>query len=292
MGSKDIKGTISTILNQVGFLNFYGSMRRKLTKSQVAVLLYHRICPESDSWSLKPLTPEKFERQIEYFYNEFDIIAIEQLIEFLNHREPLPKKAVAITFDDGYKDNYDYAYPILKKYRAPATIFLTTGHIGTGKLFWWDMVRYMISQTTSDKLDLGYLGKYKLYKNSNDFNSASIIIEKLKRIPYNQKRHILEMMAQVLGVNIPIDAGKKLILSWEEIIEMSRNRITFGAHTVNHPELINMPLNEAKSEILQSKKDIERKIGAPVSLFSFPNGDSSPELINFIKEVGFLCAFF
>ena len=143
----EIEGLVAATANYTRFLDAYAFLRRRLTKSQVAILLYHRVCPKKDNWSLGPLSPQSFETQMEYFCRSYEILPLEKLVQSMQSGRPLPEKAVVITFDDGWRDNYVYAYPTLKKYHVPATIFLVTGHIGTGKLFWCDEVRYILWHT-------------------------------------------------------------------------------------------------------------------------------------------------
>jgi peptidoglycan/xylan/chitin deacetylase (PgdA/CDA1 family) len=287
----EIKAMVSSIADYSGFLNTYAFLRRKLTKSQVAVLMYHRVCPRNDNWSLDPLSPQGFEKQMEYFCRNFEVISLAELSRYLQQRKYLPEKAVVITFDDGYKDNYLYAYPIIKKYHIPATIFLTTGHIGTGRLFWFDKVGYIIQHTSVNNLDLGKFGNHARKSNIDNLHTKVTIIERLKRMPEEEKNFLIERLLSISRItNIPTDVGKELILTWDEVKEMSNDGVDFGAHSVSHPILTNIPLEQAKMEILQSKKDIEEELSKEVIAFSYPNGDFNSEISKFIQESGFTCA--
>jgi len=286
----EIKALAAATANHLGLLDAYTFFRRKLTKSQVVILMYHRVSPSKDNWSLEPLSPQTFERQIEYFCRKYEILDLGELVQFIQQGKSLPQKAMVITFDDGYKDNYLYAYPILKKYHIPAIIFLTTGHIGTGKLFWWDKVSYVIQQTNVGQLNLDELGNYSLQSELDKSHASFIITERLKKLPEGKKERLIEKLLSTAAVELPPNLGKELILSWDEVVEMSNNGISFGAHSVNHPILTNMPLEQAKWEIIQSKKDIEGRICKEVITFSYPNGDFSPEIAKFIQESGFSCA--
>ena len=227
---------------------------------------------------------------MEYFCRKYEILSLDKLAHYIHRKKSLPEKAVVITLDDGYKDNYLYAYPILRKYRIPATIFLTTGHIGTGNLFWWDEVAYIIQHTAVSQLNLDELGGYSLHSKPARFHAAFAIKEGLRRLPNERRISLIEKLLSISGVDIPADLGKELVLSWDDIREMSNHGIDFGAHSVNHPVLTNMPLEQAEWEIAQSKKDIEEKLGKEVTTFSYPNGDFTPQIAKFIKESGFTCA--
>jgi peptidoglycan/xylan/chitin deacetylase (PgdA/CDA1 family) len=286
----DIKGLAATALNRLGFLDAYSFLRRKLTRSQVAILIYHRVCPDRDSWSLEPLSPQEFQKQIEYFCRNYELLSLDQLVSYIRQRKTLPEKAVVITFDDGYKDNYRYAYPLLKKYRIPATIFLATGCIGKDRLFWWDKVGYIIENSTVARLNLDELGSYSLRSNTDRHQAKFIISERLKNLPDGRKNVLIEKLTNICQVSIPPGLGKEFVLSWNEVREMSDDGISFGAHSVNHPILTNMPFERAKWEIVQSKKDIEERLGIQVTTFAYPNGNYDSKLHQFLKECGFTCA--
>ncbi len=285
-----LKTAAAIAANYSGLLDGYAFLRRKLTKSQVGILLYHRVCPSSDSWSVKPLSPRSFERQMEYLHRNYEILSLDTLVQYIQQGGPFPEKAVAITFDDGYKDNYLYAYPILVKHGIPATIFLTTGHIGSSKLFWFEQVKYVVQLTPLNQLELGELGSYPLGTEVDRFRTSLAIARRLQKLPEERKRGVIEKLVNTCQVDIPDNLGEELFLSWDEIREMSADGISFGAHTVNHPVLTNLPLERARWEIVQSKKDIEEKLGREVTAFAYPFGPFNAEIAGLVKESGFTSA--
>jgi peptidoglycan/xylan/chitin deacetylase (PgdA/CDA1 family) len=202
----------------------------------------------------------------------------------------LPQKAVAITFDDGYLDNYLYAYPFLKEHHIPATIFLTTGPIESNTLYWWDKIGYIIAHTSISQFNLSELGNFSLHSQKDKSRIQEEITEALKLVREDRKDFLISQLSKISGVEIPLNVAKGLILSWDQIKDMSNNGISFGAHTVNHPILTNIPLERARWEIIQSKIDIENVLNKNVSLFSYPNGDFNADIISIVKESGFICA--
>lgn len=292
LGYKERMSTlVAVVTNRLGFVDAYGSLRRRLLKSQVAILMYHRVMPQTDGWSFPLLVAASdFERQIQYLTREYNVLTLDELAQYIHEHKPLPKRAVVITFDDGYKDNYTYAYPILKKYGVPATIFVTTGYIGGGNLFWWDKVRYVIQHTAHKRIELDGLGAFSLSSTTERLRAILRIKEQLKELPEEEKNLLIERLISVSGVGIPTHLGKELILSWDEIREMCNNGITIGAHTVTHAILTKVSEEQAKYEIMQSKKDIEGKLQKAVTWFAYPNGDFSPETVRLLREAGFRCA--
>jgi peptidoglycan/xylan/chitin deacetylase (PgdA/CDA1 family) len=288
-----IKTATSAMANYSGFLDAYAFFKG-LAKPKVVILLYHRVSPDPDSWYLaEPVSPQDFEKQIEDFSRSYELLPLDKLARYLKQGKALPKKAVVITLDDGYQDNYLHAYPILKKHHVPATIFLTTGHIGTERLFWYNKVKYIIKATRLVKANLGNLGNFRLQSRSDRFNAGSAIVKGLSRIAEGERNTVIKELAGALKVKVPDDLGKKTMLSWSEVREMSHHGITFGAHTVSHPILTTLPLSQAKREIAQSKKDIEEKLGQTVTAFAYPSGgpgDFNSRIANLVRESGFLCA--
>lgn len=255
--------------------------------------MYHRVGTNKDIWSVDAINTSDFEKQMKYLLRTHKIISLEKLARAIVEKRTLPERAAVVTFDDGYKDNYTNVFPILKKYNIPATVFLTTGHIGTDNLFWWDKIGYILCNTKLKRLELEDFGDISLPSKGNISQSLDKIINRLNRTSEDKKCDLIEKLVEISDVDIPKGMGRNVILSWEEVKEMNENGINFGAHTVTHPILTRLSAKQAKHEIVQSKKDIKRRLNKPVTAFSYPNGltdDFNAEIIDLLKESGFICA--
>ena len=126
---------ILKITNKLGFLDMYSNIR-SYCKSQYIIFLYHRVGPNKSIWLPNSIDIYEFENQLRYLSKTYTFLSLDTLVRYIKKNRQLPNKVAVITFDDGYKDNYTYAFPILKKYNVPATIFLTTGYLNNGKLFY------------------------------------------------------------------------------------------------------------------------------------------------------------
>jgi len=286
----DHKSLLAALARHSHFTDLYAWAKRWLLRSQVVILMYHRVCPRAEDWSVRGISPQVFERQLEYLSRNYDIISLDEVVEHIRKRTTFPRKALAITIDDGYRDNYTFAYPILRKYRAPATIFLATAHIGTGKPFWWDQVGYCLHHTTSGRLDLGELGRYVVEPSSDKRQIAQKIIREVERLSDTAKETMMAKLASVSGVEVPEELGKNLTLSWEQIEEMSRSGIDFGGHSVAHPILTMVPLKRATWEIAQSKEHIERRIAKSVKFFAYPAGRFNAKIVRVVEASGYVGA--
>lgn len=265
-----------------------------MVHSRVAILAYHRVGDATKyPWCFSPISTQDFQNQLRYLCQKYDIVPLDKLTQCVQDKKPFPQKAVVITFDDGYKDNYLNAYPLLKRYNVPATIFLTTGHIDTGNLFWWDKVGYVIQNTALERFQLGELGTYPLRSTDDRLRAISSVRKRLKKLPEREKNLLIKKLVSMLGIDIPPNLGKELILTWNEVREMSDNGIAFGAHTVTHVILTKLPVEQAKKEIIESKRHIEERLNRAVTTFAYPNGeptDFNSDIKAILKESGFACA--
>jgi peptidoglycan/xylan/chitin deacetylase (PgdA/CDA1 family) len=276
-------------------LDCYAFIRRQVTKSQVAVLAYHGRHSKGGTNPAIEYTfgPQEFERQIAYFCKNYEIISLDTIAQYLHQQKTLPRKAIAITFDDGYSDSYYFAFPILKKYSVPATIFLVVGHIGKDDLFWWDKITYAIRYAQIAQLDIKELGSYSLQSSAEKEKAIKSVWEHLKQMPEAEKNSIVESIMALCPTEIPDGLAKRLILSWDQVKEMRDMGISFGDHTMNHPILTKVSLERARQEIFESKKIIEERLGDKVRAFAYPNGktgDYNETVIKMVQRAGFECA--
>ena len=288
------KRRLALSMMRLGLLDAYSLLRRQVLGQEAVILIYHRVGDSLEhSWSHTSISIEDFENQIRYLSSRCHVIPLDELSQYVQEKKPLPKRAVVITFDDGYKDNYLNAYPVLKRYNVPATVFLATCHIDTGNLLWDGRVKYAIMNTTLEAFELEELGTYPLHSPDEGKQAYFSIVLKLKEFQEEEKNLLIEKLVARLGVDIPGDLGKKAGLSWDEIREMSNNGITFGAHTITHPILTKLPLEEARKQIVGSKRRIEEEVGKVVTAFSYPNGepaDFNNDIKQILRQNGFACA--
>jgi peptidoglycan/xylan/chitin deacetylase (PgdA/CDA1 family) len=287
---RNAKRLVAAVANHLGVLDTYGFVRRKLVGRHVAIIGYHRVSKEKGVRSFPILSPEGFRSQIEYFCRNYEVLSLDQLVTSLDEGRRLPEKAVVITFDDGYRDNYLCAYPVLKAHGISATIFLASGFVGVDKLPWWDQVIYVVQATSAQCLKIDGLGTYSLESIGNRSAVASEIIANLRRLSETRKNYLMERLMSAAAVELPEGLGRRLMLSWDDVVRMHQDGIDFGAHSVTHPILTNVDVEMAKNEILQSKADIEAHIQSRVKFFAYPNGEVNDQIAGIVKESGFVGA--
>jgi len=268
-------------------------------------LMYHCISDNDYGDPFLSVTSHNFERQIRHLKKRYKIISLSALVEYVRSGRPVSEDYIAITFDDGYRDNYINAYPVLKKYGVPATIFLTTGYIGTHKLFWWDRVAGIVRAIAGRNLRLDLpedaypkeisdiIIKVSSERTSDTGKAINELCSLLKGISEDKKYLILDDLEKQTSHLSRDDKDRPYPLAWEEIRQMSECGVEFGAHTITHPILSMINEERARYEISRSKTEIEERIGKEVLHFSYPNGkdeDFSDKIKEFVKEGGYVSA--
>lgn len=275
-----------------GVLDCYASARRALVGTQSAIIVFHRVSPGLFPWFTGAVTPEDFRREISYVCKVGHVVPLDWLVQRIYEEKSIQPGTVCITFDDGFKDNYTFAYPILMEYSVPATIFLTTGYIGNGDIFPSLIARFAIWNTSMARFEMDGLGAFDM-RTSAERASAMKKIEQVIGYRPKEANNLVETLLDVLHIEPPDDLGGKLMLSWDEIMQMKQNGISFGAHTATHPILSRVPLEEARGEITRSKEVIEQRLEQPCTLFAYPNGlaeDFNNEIVELVKQSAFTAA--
>lgn len=291
-----IKNIIAHILYYIGIVDLF---ERIFLKNRCVVLVYHRIvCPAKEGLPIQDgmyVLPEVFEKHLGYLKRHYELISLDKLTCTLNNGGSF-NKACHITFDDGWIDNYTNAYPLLRKYDVPATIFLTTDFIGTNRWFWPEKILYLLMKTGRPKLEepamLESREVLRIFHRESvcEEDRINTAINFLKDKPMGTINSVIDDLKMVAGADdFP---AKRLLLNWDEVRKMGEDGITFGSHTKTHAILTNLDkVDKIQNELTGSKAVIERETGNKARSFCFPNGNSSPNLIEAVKENGYDCAF-
>jgi len=270
-----------------------GIYRLNRIANRFYILTFHMVAADSNGFF--PITSIRvFEKQIMHLVENYNVVPLDEIVDRLKNGASV-RGRVAITFDDGFRDNYENAYPILRKYNVPATIFLATQFIETGAAPWFIKLRYIFMKT--DKIDYrtslnGKSISFQMRTREERYGASEAIMIYFKNCLDAERVSVTDRLCEELSVR---DFGglDNLMLNWSQVREMSEQGISFGAHTVSHPVLATVPLDEAKREISESKKKIEERIGKPVSSFAYPFGkkaDYKPEIFPILEKIQFKCA--
>lgn len=261
-----------------------------------AILCYHRVGTGGVPY-YSELEPRVFEAQMAFLRRAYRVVTLDQLCHELNDGDPegtSGDQAVAITFDDGYRDLYTHALPILRKYNLPATVYLTAAAIETGEVSWYDRIfaQVMSSRSETFEFEGPTLRRFTLSSRASRLHAAAEFIRTMRRSYPNQQR--IAACAEFERTNeMPSEVLKDRMLTWSQIREMQESGISFGAHTMSHPAVGRLSMNECHEELAQSKKLLEERLQRSVEHFAFPFGlpsDLSPETCSLISSYGYRSA--
>jgi peptidoglycan/xylan/chitin deacetylase (PgdA/CDA1 family) len=255
------------------------------TGKRLSILTYHRVLAEWDP--LRPSEPDarRFDAQLAALRASFNLLRMDEAAELLSDGK-LPKRAVAITFDDGYRDNHDVALPILRRHGVPATFYVATGFLSGGAMF-NDIVIEAVRRATGE-LDAAIVGeRLPLPDVAARRQAISRILARIKAIEPTKRSEHAQQIAQRLG----LESMDRQMMTPEEVRYIAASGMEVGAHTVRHPILCSLTPEQARAEITDSRRNLETLTGRSVRGFAYPNGrpgiDYGAEHVSMVREAGY-----
>jgi peptidoglycan/xylan/chitin deacetylase (PgdA/CDA1 family) len=288
---------VKKALQQSGLASF---QRRLAIVDSTAILRYHAVVSPRKCDYAAPgicLSPARFEAQIQYLANHYNVISLDDVASCLKIGRPFPKASIVLTFDDGYRDNY-LAHLILKKYGVHGTFYVAAGCIGDGEVFWLSEVICRIRNTGQKHLEISMPDEVVSLDLGSENNRAAAIRRVIELIKSNNLEVREEIRAQLKEhLNDVRGCGERvrqIMLTWDQVREMHRNGMTIAGHTLTHLNLPNADPADAYREIAGCKELLEQKLECPVRHFSYPNGGNyryyNPAIIEMVREAGFVTA--
>jgi len=263
------------------------------------VLTYHRILEQANPYYSHCIPAPLFEAQARMFSRFCAVLSLDEIVARLERGQDLPRRCIALTFDDGYRDTATLAAPILARYQLPATVYVAVDAVERGTL-WPDLLRYALRQTIAHSLELdtlrdGGTQRFDLSTPKERVTTVYRLGARMKRLPNAQRLQVVqEVSAKLLGT-VPerVAHGPAPMLSWDDIRSLQRQGITIGAHTISHPILSRMSEHDAWHEIMASRQILQQKLGVNIRHFAYPNGqaeDFSPTIMDMVEQAGFVTA--
>lgn len=262
---------------------------RKFYQKNGATILYGHRVADDDEGCLQGLRPSWLAEQLDYLSRHYQFLPLSKLLDCYERHQSIPPNSVVITFDDGFRDNFTNAYPILQQYHVPAAVFLATGCVSSGDLPWPQQVGYLFQKTHVDRLCHITTKEIPVpLKSPRDRNAARTTVRKvLGRMPRVERERSIAELSGLLQVDIPRDR----MLTWDQVKTMQNGGIEFGAHSVSHPWMALLSPEEARWEMEASLHDIQHRCGMTRPPFVFPAGSFTHDLVKMAISVGFRCVF-
>jgi peptidoglycan/xylan/chitin deacetylase (PgdA/CDA1 family) len=265
---------------------YHRRLRSRLASDQAVVLCYHHVTGGRDGgWApfQRGVAQARFERHMRFLRRAMSPVSLRRVIAAVRGQATLPPRAVAVTFDDGYRDNYTVAYPILRQYDIRATFFVTTGFVETGRSFWWDEVYALFRETSRPALDGRLLAAIvraergdepvlRLERQADRVQAAEAAIEALRTFPGPRRDEALEDLAWALGLNRAALGAVSPMMTWAQLREMADGGMDIESHTHTHPMLGLSDLETVRCELDVSRRLIEMHVGRAVEGIAYPDG--------------------
>ena len=277
--------------------------------------MYHRVAQtDVDPWGLC-VSPGNFAAQMEALRRVAEPLPLLDLVRN-QVGDPPPARSVVVTFDDGYLDNLEQAFPVLREHGVPASLFVATGNIDTPREFWWDRLESVLLTPgrLPDRLVLPLPGGTRSWRLGavTEYTREQMMADRGTRpwsagpdsrlhlfhdvwvalwpLTADQRQVALDAVTAWGGSHVSADPVRRT-LSTAEIREIaSDGLVTIGAHTVDHLPLPAHPLDEQRRQIQASKRRLEALLGAEVTTFAYPHAEHDPATTELVRESGFACA--
>lgn len=259
----------------------------RLQPQRLNVLIFHRVMAQPDPLRPNEPTDVEFEHRMRWVRDNFNVMPLEDAGRALSQGK-LPRRALVITFDDGYADNYTRAAPILKRLGLHATFFVATAFLDGGLMF-NDALIEALRQAPAGTLDLNAarMGRYPLGDLYSRRPLIGTLLDGVKYLPQEEREARVAQIAAAAQAQLPRD----LMMRSDEVAALHAMGMGIGAHTQTHPILTRIGLDAARSEIAQGRARLEEIIGARVTTFAYPNGrpqrDYGAEHVKLVRELGF-----
>jgi peptidoglycan/xylan/chitin deacetylase (PgdA/CDA1 family) len=269
----------------------------RFSEPRVVVLAYHSVVenPELTAKTIRTSQSRvSFESQMSALTRRFNLVSIEQVREFAAEGRRLPRWSAAVTFDDGFADNYDVVLPILSRYGIPATFYIMVNAVETGTPPWYIRLNFAFNTTA--------VAAWKHPENGRNLEIASAEGKKAAlNVAWDlgaarsgtAQEQLISRIEESLQV-APLDARSGVMMNWDQGRALKKAGHIIGGHTLSHPNLAQVSAAEARSEIWGCKQRLEQELGEPIHHFSYPhpalNPHWSPQTLQITREAGFRSA--
>jgi len=258
-------------------------------KNKLTILMYHGVVKEPlriQDWCF--IDQQNFTRQMQYIKANYDILPLSQAVKKLHQRE-ITEPTMSVTFDDGFLNNYEVAYPITCAFEIPITIYISTDFVDSNDTLWYCRLNQALSQT-KNKIFKWQDKNVCIENNAQKSKLSSVLQRELKKLPHNDLLRELDIIIEKLGLDprTGLDRDSPFrVLDSNTIKLMSQSKnVEIGAHTHSHSILSKLSLNQKRKEIETSIQLIEQWTNSACRTFAYPNGrteDYDTECIDLLQ---------
>lgn len=288
------KNAAANWLERSGFGGLLGSLPKC---KRLIVFNYHRVGdPQKTPYDggVFSATAEALDEQVAFLKKRLPLIGLEEAIAIAEGKQKIVGATAMITFDDGYRDNYDLAFPVLRAHGIPAVFFLVSSYVGSRYVPWWDEIAYLAKQSRKDSIRLKYPRDLRIGNVRANPAAAAEQLTALYKEPNVDGGRMLEAMSEACEIPRARESADRLFLDWSEAREMLRGGMEIASHTHTHRILSKLTAEEQYTEATVSKQILEEQLGTRVEAMAYPVGlrsSFSPETQQALQRAGYRAAF-
>jgi peptidoglycan/xylan/chitin deacetylase (PgdA/CDA1 family) len=273
-------------------------LERMPHRAVLMILTYHRI-GDQDATEYDPAlfscTADDLDWQITYLKRRFRMTTLAEVVGLLAGEDRLTEPRVLITFDDGYIDNYEVAFPVLRRHGVQGVFFVPTAFAGTSRIPWWDQVAYIVRHSRRPRFRLEYPRREE-FDLAADGPARSIqrVLKLYKDPAMRDAARFLEELQRACDSARPDTAAQRCFLDWNEAREMQRGGMAFGSHTHSHDILSKLPAASQLDELRLSREILEKELGREIDTLAYPVGKPgtfSQETVDALRLAKYRAAF-
>jgi peptidoglycan/xylan/chitin deacetylase (PgdA/CDA1 family) len=276
----------------------------KLKGGRAMILAYHRVLDPAtcDLDGVEPgmyVTKDAFADHLRLLEDRYTVVPLAHIVQRHLTGEELEPGTVAITFDDAWLDTYEVAYPLLRRFGMPATVFVPTGLIDADHHFWFSRAAVLIGKIYQrrEKLranfpddEMPVAGGFimdVLVANPSRSGYFARIMESLKQLGDFQRDTVIDFLETLVGQAVELP---RELCSWDELREMAAANFEIGSHTAGHAIMTQLTVEQVRRELETSKETIIERIGRPPASFCYPNGNYNETIKRQVQRAGYVCA--
>ena len=297
---------LSSILYYSGFFRLM-RLWNNLTGKKLTILTFHAVTNNGAELSMQGLptisiSRDNFDSLLRFIRKHYKIIPMQKYMECVRGEGRLFGNSLILSFDDGYKGVMENALPVLRKYEAPAVLFIPPAAIDEGRFFWWDAVYVLLSGNSNSLLGenahpdpnvrhyltwMEKIGAKTLQKREQEIFD---FIDALQDVDSAIRQRVLDHIVPLNQSSKNGQCQLRTVLNWQEIKQLRLFGFEIGSHTLKHQFLTSVPADEAKRELIDSKKALEDLLNQKITCFSYPGGKYTEQTVALVKEADYGCA--
>jgi len=262
------------------------------------ILNYHRIGnPEETPYDPGTFsaTAEELDRQIACLKKRYEFVTLDEAVSLAAGRRPPRRAALLLTFDDGYRDNFTLAFPVLRSHGVQGVFFLPTYYVGTNRLPWWDVIAYVVKRSRTREIRLRYPEPAVFHLDGEGLAAVlRRILLLFKQPAMKDTERFLAALEEACDAGRPDLSAERCFLDWREALEMQNGGMAFGSHTHSHEILSKLDPGRQLEELTLSRRILESHLHRSIDTLAYPVGARhtfSNHTVTALRQAGYRCAF-